>query len=114
MNALLRCTLIVAACSLVTASLFGCSGKSDAPLFLESNRKGGTADAPVKDVPVDILATQKAFSTVSKKVTPSVVNISTVSRKKIIQPFFEMPTPFSRTSSTHRRPGVTKASVPAS
>jgi Do/DeqQ family serine protease len=40
-------------------------------------------------VPNDILSTQKAFSNVSKKVTPSVVNISTVSRKKAIQPFFE-------------------------
>ncbi len=70
-------------------SLGGCSGKNEAPLYLESNRKGGEAEAPVKDVPTDILSTQKAFSTVSKKVTPSVVNISTVSRKKIIQPFFE-------------------------
>jgi Do/DeqQ family serine protease len=67
----------------------GCSGKNDSPLFLESNRKGGEAEAPVKDVPTDILSTQKAFSNVSKKVTPSVVNISTVSRKKNIQPFFE-------------------------
>ena len=40
-------------------------------------------------MPTDILSTQKAFSNVSKKVTPSVVNIYTVSRKKIIQPFFE-------------------------
>jgi Do/DeqQ family serine protease len=74
---------------LCAAALGGCSGKNEAPLFLESNRKGGEADAPVKDVPTDILSTQKAFSNVSKKVTPSVVNISTVSRKKAIQPFFE-------------------------
>ncbi len=74
---------------LCTAALCGCSGKNEAPLFLESNRKGGEAEAPVKDVPADILSTQKAFSTISKKVTPSVVNISTVSRKKIVQPFFE-------------------------
>jgi Do/DeqQ family serine protease len=40
-------------------------------------------------VPTDILSTQKAFTNVSKKVTPSVVNISTVSRKKVIQPLFE-------------------------
>jgi Do/DeqQ family serine protease len=77
-------------CSLVFACLAGCSGKSDPPLFLESKRKAGEADAPVKDVPSDILSTQKAFSTVAKKVTPCVVNISTVSRKKIVQPFFEM------------------------
>lgn len=77
-------------CSLVFACLAGCSGKSDSPLFFESNRKAGEIDAPVKDVPPDILSTQKAFSTVAAKVTPCVVNISTVSRKKIVQPFFEM------------------------
>jgi Do/DeqQ family serine protease len=74
---------------LVVVALYGCSGKSEAPSFLESNRKGGEAEAPVKDVPPDILSTQKAFSNVSKKVTPSVVNISTVGRKKFVQPFFE-------------------------
>jgi Do/DeqQ family serine protease len=74
---------------LSAVSLTGCSGTGETPLFLESKRKGGDAEAPVKDVPADILSTQKAFSNVSKKVTPSVVNISTVSRKKIIQPFFE-------------------------
>lgn len=82
------CTLILAVW-LSSAVLGGCSGKGETPLFLESSRKGGTADAPVKDVPTDILSTQKAFSNVSKKVTPSVVNISTVSRKKSVQPFFE-------------------------
>ncbi|MBI5483358.1 MAG: DegQ family serine endoprotease [Deltaproteobacteria bacterium] len=82
--------LVITAFYLIAVGLAGCSGKSDAPLFLESKRKGGEADAPVKDVPSDILSTQKAFSNVSKKVTPSVVNISTVSRKKIVQPFFEM------------------------
>jgi serine protease Do/serine protease DegQ len=75
---------------LAVGCLAGCSGKSDSPLYLESNRKVGEADAPVKDVPGDILSTQKAFSTVAKKVTPCVVNISTISRKKIVQPFFEM------------------------
>ena len=77
-------------CSLMLSALAGCGDKSDAPLYLESNRKGGETEAPVKEVPSDILSTQKAFSNVSKKVTPSVVNISTVSRKKIVQPFFEM------------------------
>ncbi len=81
-------TLILVA--LFAGSMVGCSGKSDSPLYLESNRKAGQADAPVKDVPSDILSTQKAFSTVAKIVTPSVVNISTISRKKIVQPFFEM------------------------
>ena len=74
---------------LCVAPLGGCSQQNEAPLFQESNRKSGEAEPPVKDVPVDILSTQRAFSNVSKKVTPSVVNISTVSRKKVIQPFFE-------------------------
>jgi Do/DeqQ family serine protease len=81
--------LLLTTLCMVAGTLGGCKGKSEAPLFLESNRKGGEAEAPVKDVPPDILATQKAFSNVSKKVTPSVVNISTVSRKKFVQPFFE-------------------------
>lgn len=70
--------------------LAGCSGKSESPIYLESKRKPGEAEAPVKNVPGDILATQKAFSNVAAKVTPSVVNISTISRKKAVQPFFEM------------------------
>ncbi|MDD2366757.1 MAG: DegQ family serine endoprotease [Desulfuromonadaceae bacterium] len=67
----------------------GCDKKNENPIFLESSRTVGRAEAPVQNVPNDILSTQRAFSNVSKKVTPSVVNISTVSRKKIIQPFFE-------------------------
>jgi len=90
MRSLNRNSLAVIFCALMFSILSGCSGKNDSPLYLESNRKGGTADAPVKDVPTDILATQKAFSNISKKVTPCVVNISTISRKKLAQPFFEM------------------------
>lgn len=89
MNLLPRISLLLLVVWLFAVTLGGCSGKNETPLFLESNRKGGEAEAPVKDVPTDILSTQKAFSNVSKKVTPSVVNISTVSRKKVIQPFFE-------------------------
>jgi len=89
MNNLSRIFLLLVTSWLSIAALGGCSKKDEAPLFLESNRKGGEAEAPVKDVPGDILSTQKAFSNVSKKVTPSVVNISTISRKKVIQPFFE-------------------------
>jgi Do/DeqQ family serine protease len=89
MNSLPRILTLLLAASLCAITLGGCSGKNDSPLFVESNRKGGEAEAPVKDVPNDILSTQRAFSNVSKKVTPSVVNISTVSRKKIVQPFFE-------------------------
>ncbi|MDD5287350.1 MAG: DegQ family serine endoprotease [Desulfuromonadaceae bacterium] len=90
MKYLIRNSLIIAVSCLFAAGVAGCSGKSDAPLFLESKRKGGEADAPVKDVPADILSSQKAFTNISKKVTPSVVNISTISRKKMVQPFFEM------------------------
>jgi Do/DeqQ family serine protease len=89
MNPLKHISLMLTAGLFCAAILAGCSGKNDTPLFLESNRKGGEAEAPVKDVPTDILSTQKAFSNVSKKVTPSVVNISTISRKKSIQPLFE-------------------------
>jgi len=62
--------------------------KKEEPLFYESSRKG-TAEAPVKEVPKDILAAQQAFSNVVKAVNPSVVNISTVSKKKLVQPFLE-------------------------
>ena len=89
MDGISRISIVLVMVCLIGVSLGGCSGTNESPLFLESNRKGGEAEAPVKDVPSDILATQKAFSTISKKVTPSVVNISTVSRKKNIQPFFE-------------------------
>ncbi|MGB9080688.1 MAG: DegQ family serine endoprotease [Desulfuromonadaceae bacterium] len=89
MNSLPRISHVLLVACLCTAALGGCSGKDESPLFVESNRKGGEAEAPVKDVPTDILSTQRAFSNVSKKVTPAVVNISTVSRKIVIQPFFE-------------------------
>ena len=90
MNIKLRAVPAVIICFLVLSWMAGCSGKSDAPLFFESKRKAGEAEAPVKDVPADLLSTQKAFSEVAKKVTPCVVNISTISKKKVIQPFFEM------------------------
>jgi len=89
-RSLFHAVVSVVICALALAGLAGCSGKSESPLFLESKRKGGEAEAPVKDVPGDILASQKAFSTVAKKVTPCVVNISTISRKKVVQPLFEM------------------------
>jgi serine protease Do len=63
--------------------------KKEEPYFYESSRKGG-AEAPVKEVPKDILAVQQAFTNVVKAVTPSVVNISTVSKRKLVQPFYEM------------------------
>ncbi len=90
MRSPLRSALFAILCALAFSGLGGCGKKSESPIFLESNRKSGTAEAPVKDVPSDILASQKAFSTVARKVTPCVVNISTISKKKLVQPFFEM------------------------
>lgn len=85
--------LVVVCVPLVLA---GCSGPAgDEPLFFKSKRPAAEAESPVKEVPADILATQRAFSQVSKKVTPSVVNISTVSRKKLIRPFPDMPPLFN-------------------
>lgn len=90
MKTFLRTVRYVIVCSLLAAALAGCSDRGDGPLFYESKRKGGEAEAPVKDVPADILATQKAFSQIAKKVTPCVVNVSTVSKKMAVQPFFQM------------------------
>jgi Do/DeqQ family serine protease len=90
MNIPLRAVQAVTVCFLVYSCMAGCSKNNESPLFLESKRKAGDAEAPVKDVPADLLSTQKAFSAVAKKVTPCVVNISTISKKKSIQPFFEM------------------------
>lgn len=75
-------------CSLLLFAVLTSCKKKEEPYFYESNRKG-TAEAPVKEVPKDILATQQAFTNVVKSVTPSVVNISTVSKKKLVQPYFE-------------------------
>lgn len=73
---------------LIIATTLAACKKKEQPLFYESSRKG-TAEAPVKEVPKDILATQQAFTNVVKGVNPAVVNISTVSKKKVVQPFFE-------------------------
>jgi len=73
---------------LLTLALSSGCEKKDGVLFYESNRKG-SADAPVKDVPKDILVSQQAFTTLVKQVTPSVVNISTISKKKLVQPLFQ-------------------------
>ncbi len=72
------------------ATATSCSDKPGSTLYLESKREPGQSEPPVKNVPGDILAAQKAFSNVALKVTPSVVNISTVSRKKIVNPLFEI------------------------
>ena len=90
MNVTYRTLQAVIVGLLVFSCMAGCSGKSESPLFFESKRKAGEAEAPVKDVPPELLSTQKAFSAVAKQVTPCVVNISTISKKKTVQPFFEM------------------------
>lgn len=73
---------------LIVGTLLPACQKKEEPYFTESSRKG-TAEAPVKEVPRDILATQQAFANLVKVVNPSVVNISTIGKKKIVQPFFE-------------------------
>jgi serine protease Do len=78
---------LLIACLIVMSTLFGCKKKEEAT-FYESSRKE-TAEPPVKQVPKDILATQQAFTNLVKGVTPSVVNISTVGKKKLVRPFFE-------------------------
>ncbi|SJZ67746.1 serine protease DegQ [Trichlorobacter thiogenes] len=75
----------------IIGSVSACSSSKDEPLFFKSKRPAAEAEAPVKDVPADILSTQRAFSQVSKKVTPIVVNISTISRKKLVRPLPDMP-----------------------
>jgi len=73
---------------LLTLALSSGCEKKDGVLFYESNRKG-SAEAPVKDVPKDVLVSQQAFTSLVKQVTPSVVNISTISKKKLVQPLFQ-------------------------
>ena len=75
-------------CSFLLLAVLTACKKKEEPYFYESSRKG-TAEAPVKEVPKDILAAQQAFTNVVRSVTPSVVNISTVSKKKLVQPYFE-------------------------
>src|SRR5512137_2757728 len=67
-------------------TLPACGKDKEKNIFYET----GKVEAPVKDVPKDILATQQAFTNLVKVVTPSVVNISTVSKKKVVQPFIEI------------------------
>ncbi len=77
----------VIACLIVLSALAACK-KKEGVTFYESSRKE-SAEPPVKEVPKDILATQQGFVTLVKNVTPSVVNISTIGKKKLVRPFFE-------------------------
>jgi len=79
-----NCYILLLVLLLVT--LVSCGRDKEKNVFYET----GKADSPVKDVPKDILATQQAFVNLVKVVTPAVVNISTVSKKKVVQPLFEM------------------------
>lgn len=75
--------------------LAGCSSpSSDEPLLFSSKRPVGEAEAPVKQVPADVLAAQRAFTAVSRQVTPSVVNISTLGRRKLVRPMPDFPSFF--------------------
>ena len=67
-------------------TLPACGRDKEKNIFYET----GKVESPVKDVPKDILATQQAFTNLVKVVTPSVVNISTISKKKVVQPFIEI------------------------
>lgn len=77
---------LIALIILCSFALCSCSRDKEKNIFYET----GKVDSPVKDVPKDILATQQAFTNLVKVVTPSVVNISTVSKKKLVQPFIEI------------------------
>ena len=87
MRALFHLLLLI----FVIGALGACSSSKDEPLFFKSKRPAAEAEPPVKDVPADILSTQRAFSQVSKKATPIVVNISTISRKKLVRPLPDLP-----------------------
>lgn len=79
--------LLVVTLAFATA-LAGCQKKKE-PKYYESNRKDSAGvSAPVQPQK-DIIATQQAFTNLVKVVTPSVVNISTIGKKKLVQPFFE-------------------------
>jgi serine protease Do len=71
---------------LLVCTLPACGREKEKNIFYET----GKVDSPVKDVPKDILATQQAFTNLVKVVTPSVVNISTISKKKLVQPLIEI------------------------
>ncbi|CAH2030407.1 trypsin-like peptidase domain-containing protein [Trichlorobacter ammonificans] len=76
---------------LLLLALSACSSSKDEPILFSSKRPAAEAEPPVKEVPADILAAQRAFSAVAKNVMPVVVNISTLSRKKMVRPFYDLP-----------------------
>lgn len=91
---------------LILLTLLSACKKKEEPVYHESNR--GTTEAPVKTVPKDILATQQAFTELVKNVTPAVVNISAITRRKVPQPFFEFSPFFDEFFGNMQRPRVQK------
>ena len=83
----MKCARLLIACLIITSALFGCKKEQEATIY-ESNRKE-SVEPPIKEVPEDIVATQQAFINLVKNVTPSVVNISTIGKRKLVHPFFE-------------------------
>ncbi len=71
---------------LIITSLAACK-KKEQPLYYESGR----VEAPVKEPSREVVAAQQAFIAAAKKLTPSVVNISTISKKKVIRPSLDFP-----------------------
>lgn len=82
----MKLTTLLSISLLAVLASSGCSKKEPPTPFTESS---GAQNAPVKDVPKELLTSQQAFMSVAKTVTPSVVNISTVVRKRVPQQFFE-------------------------
>lgn len=78
--------ILISLIILLSFTLSSCGRDKEKNMFYET----GKVDSPVKNVPQDILATQQAFTNLVKVVTPAVVNISTVSKKKLVQPFLEI------------------------
>lgn len=92
MNYFLSFSRVLLTGALLLLLLSGCSSSStDEPLLFNSKRPAGDAEPPVKQVPADVLAAQRAFTAVSKQVTPSVVNISTLGRRKVVRPMPDFP-----------------------
>ncbi|ACH40389.1 periplasmic trypsin-like serine protease lipoprotein DegQ [Citrifermentans bemidjiense Bem] len=93
---------LLAVCLIVCTLMIACKKKEQAS-FYESERKE-SVPAPVQEVPKDILVTQQAFTTLVKTVTPSVVNISTIGKKKLVRPFFESSPFFDEFFGENARP----------
>jgi Do/DeqQ family serine protease len=70
---------------MVLTALTSCK-RGDHPIFSESER----TESPVKEPGKEVLSIQQAFINDAKKVTPAVVNISTISKRRVVQPYFDL------------------------